>query len=135
MVQPTQDQTHHHSQMLWNPVPVHLKRNGQVRGRLWDAWPQSHVRTTLIIMWHPLVQETLQVVLGEREQKIQAFPPERTQEPLTEGISLGTSHWGFEYPQPQVACTLVELLGENCIAVMDQEAVYVVRWHRFAQLL
>lgn len=48
--------------MLWNPVPVHLRRNGQVRGRLWDAWPQSHVRTTLIITAHPLVQETLQVV-------------------------------------------------------------------------
>ena len=75
------------------------------------------------------------MVLGERNQKVQAFPPERAQESLAEGIRLGTPHRGFEDSQPQVAYTLVELLGEDRIAVMNQKTVRVIRWDRLAQLL
>src|SRR5918999_6612346 len=74
-------------------------------------------------------------MLGERNQKVQAFPPERPQEPLTEGIGLGTLHRGFEDPQSQVAYVLVESLGEDRIAVMYQEAVALVSWDRVTQLL
>jgi hypothetical protein len=35
------------------------------------------------------------MVLSERNQKVQAFPPECAQEPLTEGIGLGNSVPGF----------------------------------------
>jgi hypothetical protein len=50
------------------------------------------------------------VVLGERDQEVQAFPPQRAQEPLTETIGLGTPHGCFQHPEPQVAHALVELL-------------------------
>jgi hypothetical protein len=62
------------------------------------------------------------VGLSHRNQTIQAFPPERPQEPLTEGIGLGTSHRSFEHLQPQMEYTLVEFSGEDRIAVMYQEA-------------
>lgn len=38
-------------------------------------------------------------------------------------------------PEPQVADASVELLGEDAVPVMDQEAIRVVTWERFAQLL
>jgi len=83
-------------------------------------------------MRHPLVQQISQVVFSQRDHEIQAFPPQRAQQTLTQGIGLGTSHWGFEDLQPQVAYTPVELLGEDRIAVMNQEPVSVIRWARLA---
>jgi hypothetical protein len=50
------------------------------------------------------------VVLGERDQKVQAFTPERAQESFAEGVGLRTPHRGLEYPRPQVAYALIELL-------------------------
>jgi hypothetical protein len=69
------------------------------------------------------MEEAAQVVLSQRDQKVQTFTPEHTQEPLTEGIRLGTSHGGFENPQPQMAYTLVEFSREDRIVVMDEEAI------------
>jgi hypothetical protein len=73
-------------------------------------------------MAHPCVQNTAQVVLGKRDQKVQALPPERAQESLTQGIGLGTPHGGFEDPQPQMLHMLVKLVREDTIAVMDEKA-------------
>src|SRR5918996_5925213 len=87
------------------------------------------------MMAYPCIEEAAQVVLGERDQKVQAFTPERTQESLTQGIRLGTPWWRFEDPQPQVAHRLVKRLGEDRITVMDQKAVGVLGRNRFAGLL
>jgi hypothetical protein len=110
MVEPTEDRTCHHSQMLWNAVPVCLQRHRQPWRWLRDAWTQGYMRATCVVVWHPLVQEIPQVVLSERDQKVQAFPPERAQETFADGVGLGTPHRGLEYPQPQVAYALIELL-------------------------
>ena len=75
------------------------------------------------------------MVLGEQDQEVQTLPPECPQEPLTEGIRLGTPWWRFEDPQPQVAHRLVKRLGEDRITVMDQKAVEVLGRHCFAELL
>ena len=56
--------------------------------RLRDTWPQGQMGTPFIVVWHPLVQETPQVRLGERDQKIQAFPPQRAHKPLANGVGL-----------------------------------------------
>jgi hypothetical protein len=76
-VQTTKNRTCHHSQMLRKTVPVAMQRHRQPWRWLRDAWPQGHMRTPLVIVWHPLVEETPQVVLGERDHKVQAFPPQR----------------------------------------------------------
>ena len=75
------------------------------------------------------------MVLSERNQKVQVSPPECVQEPLTEGIGLGTPYRGFEDSQPQVAYTLVEILGEDCITVMHQEPIAMRGRNGIAQLL
>jgi hypothetical protein len=75
------------------------------------------------------------VVFRQWNQVIQTFPPQCAQEPLAKDIRLGTLRWRFQDPQSHVAYALVELMRENAVAVMDQEAVGVVRWDCFAQLL
>src|SRR5712691_7392069 len=51
------------------------------------------------------------------------------------GIRLGTLWRRFQDLQSQVAYALIKLLGENAVAVMNQEAVGMVSGNRFAQLL
>jgi hypothetical protein len=38
-------------------------------------------------VWHPLGQEMPRMALGERDQKVQALPPERAQESLTRALA------------------------------------------------
>jgi hypothetical protein len=48
---------------------------------------------------------------------------------------MGTAHRGFEHLRPQVAYALVEFVGEDRIAVIDEETVGIFRWDRIAHLL
>jgi hypothetical protein len=90
--------------------------------------------TPFVIVWHPLVEETLQVLLGEWEQEVQALPPQCAKEPLADGVGLRALRRRFQDLQSQMAYTLVEGLGENGIAVMDEEPVRVIRYIRFTWL-
>ena len=83
----------------------------------------------------PLVQQTSQVVLGQRDHEIQIFPPQRADAPLAEGIRQGTLRRRFQDPQSEMAHTLVKRLGIDAVSVMNQEAVAKVRRHRVTQLL
>ena len=83
-------------------------------------------------MGHPGVEQASQVVFGERDHAIQALPPQRADEPFAEGVRLRALGRRFEHTYPQVTDALVKLLRENAVAVMEQETVGVVGWHRFA---
>jgi len=72
-------------------------------------------------MRYPLREDVPQVVFRQWNHEVQALPPQRAQQPLTQGIGLGASHRGFEDPQPQVAHILVEMLGEN--TVLSQSSI------------
>ena len=86
-------------------------------------------------MLDPFRQKPSQVVFRQGDHEIHAFLPERAQQPLTQCVGLGTLGRRFENLEPQMADVLVELRGENAVAVMQQEVVAVVRWYGFAQLL
>jgi hypothetical protein len=72
------------------------------------------------------------VILSQRNEKVQAFPPQRADEPLAERIGLRSPHRRLEHPQPQVAEALVKLLREDAIAIMKQASVGMVSGNRFA---
>src|SRR5215468_2799427 len=91
--------------------------------------------TAFIVMRHPCVHDASQVMLGEWDHTIQAFPSQRADEPLAERIGLRRPYRRLAHPQPQVADALVELVREDAIAVMDEEAIGMVSGNRFAQLL
>ena len=74
------------------------------------------------------------MVFRQRDEEVKAFSAERTDDPFTEAVSLGTSRWRFEYTQSHVFNGLVELGRENAIAVMDEKTVAMVRGNGFSQL-
>src|SRR5215470_2229707 len=89
----------------------------------------------MVIMGHPEVQEIPEMVLGQGNDKVQTLPSQRAQEPFAQRVRLRCLRRRFQYSQPQVVDTLVKLLGENTIPVMQQKAVRVVSRNRFTQLL
>src|SRR5215510_7112481 len=86
-------------------------------------------------MRHPRVEQASQVVFCEREDAIQALPPQRADEPFAEGVRLRTLGWCFQHLEPQMAYAVVELGREDAIAVMHEEAIAMVHWDRLTQLL
>ena len=75
------------------------------------------------------------MVFRQWNQEVKAFSAERTDDPFTEAVGLGTSRWRFEYTRSHVCNGLVELGRENAIAVMDEKTVAMVRGDGFSQLL
>ena len=71
----------------------------------------------------------------EGNQVIQAFPPQRADEPLAERIGLGTLGRGPPHLESQVVDTAVELCREDAIPVVKEEAVAMVERDGFAKLL
>jgi hypothetical protein len=68
------------------------------------------MRTPLIVMSDPCVQEMPQVVFGQRDQEVQAFTPEGAQEPLAKRICLRALGRRFEHCETEVADALIEVL-------------------------
>ena len=97
MMQATKNRLHYNLHVWWKLVPVHMESNWQVRWRLWDARTQGHMRTPGVIMHDPLVQDTLQMLGCQRNEKIYALTSQRAQEPLAEGIRPRAVRRGFEY--------------------------------------
>ena len=135
MMEPPKERPHGDPQGLGERVSMHLESRRQMHGRLWNAWSQRHVRTASVVMQYPCVQQAPQVALSEWYQQIQALPPERADEPLAERIGLRTLGRRFEDPEPKVPYALVELLGENAVAIMQQKTVTMVSRDGFTQLL
>ena len=67
--------------------------------------------------------------------KIQAFPSQRADEPFAERVRLRTLRWRFQHlAAPGCGCA-GRAAERRAIAVMNEEAIAMVRWDRFAQLL
>src|SRR5215471_4514013 len=93
------------------------------------------MRTAGIIMAYPLVEESAQMGRCQRNQQVEALPPQRADKPLTQRIGLRTL-WGcFQHLESQVSYALVKRLREDTVAVMQEKAVAVVSRYRLTQLL
>jgi len=66
------------------------------------------MRTSCIIVAYPYVHDASQVVLGQRDDKIQAFSPQRTEQSFAESIRLGALRRSFQDLEPQGLYTLIE---------------------------
>jgi len=77
MVQTAQDGLGQNPLIVRNSVPrdpLHRDRNRLV----WYSRPQAGVRSAPVVMSHPLLKNSLQVSLVERNQEIQTLPPDRS---------------------------------------------------------
>ena len=91
-----------------------------------ESLAPSHVRAACVVMLDPLVQQASQVVLCQRDQTVQTLTPQRPKDPFADGVGLWSPGRRFQHSQPQVAYTLIEMLGENSVPVVHQETVAVV---------
>jgi hypothetical protein len=77
MVQTTKNWTCHHSQVLWNAVPLFVQWHKHQWRWLWDTWTQGYMRASCIVISHPFYEDTSQVMFCQRDHEIQAFAPQR----------------------------------------------------------
>src|SRR4029434_140806 len=75
------------------------------------------------------------MVCCERNEKIQALASQRPKDPFTDRVGLRSPGRRFQHAQAQVVYVPIEGLGEDAVAVMDEEAVAMIRRYRVAQLL
>ena len=73
--------------------------------------------------------------LRQRHQPVETLPAQRSDHTLADGIHLRAVRGGSEYADSERLDRLVELPGEDAIAVVEQELVLVIQAEHFAQLL
>src|SRR5262245_22351942 len=93
------------------------------------------MRTMLIVKLHPCHDEVTKMILCQWDHKVQTLASQRPDEAFTDRIRYRCPHRCPENFQTQMTDTLIESVRENAITVMDEEAVAMIRWDRFAQLL
>ena len=84
-----------------------MQRHGQGRRRLWNAWFKRHARAACIVMRRPCLEQ-----------------------PFAEGVRLQTLGWCFQDLELQVEYAVIELRRKDAIAIMNEEAIGVVREDR-----
>ena len=98
MMQATENRACRHMLMRWQPMAMSLQWRREGGKRLWHARSEGHMRTLGIRMRDPFVYDAAQVVLSQRDNQIQAFPPQRADEPFAQGVRLRTVRRRFHDP-------------------------------------
>jgi hypothetical protein len=71
----------------------------------------------------------------EWHQEIKTFASKAPAQSLAHRVGLGGSHGRPQNSHPQVRQTLVDVLSEDAVAIMDQEAVGMISRQRFPELV
>ena len=72
---------------------------------------------------------------GERDHPVQALAPNRADDPLADRVGRGSSGWRLQHGQTESADGLVQMLGKDAIAIMEEVSVTVLEGDCFPQLL
>src|SRR5215471_11461605 len=83
----------------------------------------------------PIPNSPLQMTFVERNQEVQTFATKAPAQSLAHRVGLRGSHGRPQNSHPQVRQTLVDLLSEEAVAIVDQEAVGMIARQRFPELL
>jgi len=62
-----------------------------------DAWPQAGMRSPLIVVLDPFLEDSPQMFLAQRDQEIQALSANRADEPLAVCIRLRRPEGSLQY--------------------------------------
>lgn len=88
-----------------------------------------------VIVDGPIPISLLQMTFVEGNQEVQRFATKAPAQSLAHRVRLGGSHWRPQNSHPQVRETLVDVLSEDAVAIVDQEAVVMVARQRLPELL
>jgi hypothetical protein len=99
MMEPTENRSGHDAALGRQPMPG-ARGHGQANGGLGEAWSEGGMRAAAVVVDHPLFQDPSEVVLRQRNEEVQALPPDRPDEPLAEGVGLRGPDWGAQDADP-----------------------------------
>ena len=83
----------------------------------------------------PLTNNPLEMTFVEGNQEVQTFATKAPTHSLAHRVGFGRSHGRPQDSHPQVRETLVDVLSEDAVAIVDQEAVGMIARQRFPELL
>ena len=89
----------------------------------------------LVVVRHPLCQDSAQVFLAQRNHEIQTLATYASHQPFAVGIRLWRSRGRAQDPQSKSPELLVHLCREDRVTVPDEETVGMIARNRFAKLL
>src|SRR5215831_14235463 len=92
-------------------------------------WPPA------VIVRGPLTNNPLEMTFVERNQEVETFAAKAPAHSLADRVGLGGSHGRPQNSHSQVRETLVDVLSEDAVAVVDQEAAGMISRQRFPELL
>ena len=96
MVEPAEDGYGDDASVLGKAMAVLQERSGHSLGRFGDAGSERGVRSCPIVEIGELEESASQMVLGERDQEVEALTAEGSDESLAKSVGLGSPGRGLE---------------------------------------
>src|SRR6516164_6965388 len=93
------------------------------------------MRPPPVIVDCPIPNRHLQMAFAEGNQEVETFATKAAAQSLAHRVCLGGSHRCPQNSNSQVRETLVELMSEDAIAIVDDEAIGMITRQRFPELL
>ena len=82
-----------------------------------------------------LAKNPLQLTFTQWDQEVQAFSPNRADQPFAEGVRLGRSNRRFQNTDAEALRSRIQARGEDSIAVVDDVTVRMVKRQEPTELL
>src|SRR5215471_21436560 len=93
------------------------------------------MRPPAIIVHGPIPNSHLQMAFVEWNQEVETFATKAAAESLAHRVRLWGPHRRTQNPYTQIGKTLVDILREDAVAIVDDEAVRMIARQRFPELL
>ena len=101
-------------------VPPDAGRNLGLR-RFRNSRSQRRVRPSAIVVGHEFGDDRLQMTFVERNQVIQALPPNCSNKPFAEGVGGWSSWRRFQHADAESSQRRIEMGGEDGVAIMNHQ--------------
>src|SRR5215472_11871277 len=92
-------------------------------------WPRA------VIVHGPIPNSHLKMAFIEWNQEVETFTTKAAAESLAHRVRLWGPHRRPENPYTQICKTLVGMLREDAVAIVDDEAVRMIARQSFSELL
>ena len=93
------------------------------------------MRPPPVIVAGPVPNSYLQMVFVEGKQEVETFATEAATQSLADRVRLWGSYWRPQNSYAQIPKTLVDLLSEDTVPIVDDEAIGMITRQRFPELL
>ena len=114
---------------VWRKVPQLSFRVGG------DTGTQGRMRTTLVVVGHPLPQSFPQMLLAEWNHIVQTLTPHRSDQPFAERIRLRCLHRRAQHLQTEGLQLIVHFCRKDRVAVVNEKPIVVIAGKCLAKLL